>query len=121
MVSSKLVFPAILFGLILVVGFWVAKTAKPYPLLPFTLHKLIALGFVVIVAIDMVKSLKNIPLGPLWIVVLALACLSVIALFATGGLMSGQKTDRLAWLWIHRSATLVLAGSAVALFLRWIH
>lgn len=111
MTVSKFILPIILFVLTVAAGFWVTKTGKPYNTGIFTLHKLLALAAVVLAAIAIAKFLKIAPAQPVIIALIVLAALSIIALFATGALMSIQKNVGSAWLLIHRIAPFILAGS----------
>lgn len=112
MTASKIVLPIILFVFTVVVGFWVSKTGKPYNTGIFTLHKLLALAAVVLAAIALVGLMKAASAPTLIIALIVLAALSVLALFGTGALMSIQKTVGSVWLFIHRAAPFVLAGSS---------
>jgi hypothetical protein len=113
MTTSKLVLPLVLFVLTIAVGFWVSKTGKPYNTGIFTLHKLLALAAVVFAAIAIAGLLKTAPTQTLIILLIVLAGLSVLALFATGAMMSIQKTVSSAWLLIHRVTPIVLSGAVI--------
>ncbi|HCS38771.1 MAG TPA: hypothetical protein DIW44_04200 [Anaerolineaceae bacterium] len=117
MTASKFILPIILFVLTLAAGFWVSKTGKPYNTGTFTLHKLLALAAVVFVTIAITDVLKTTHAQPLVIVLVVLAGLSVIALFGTGALMSIQKTVSSIWLFVHRVAPFLLAGSSISAIL----
>lgn len=117
MATSKFIVPLILFFLTVASGFWVSKTGKPYNTGIFTLHKLLALAAVVFAAIITTKLLKTTTPQPIIITLIILAIVSVIALFATGAMMSIQKTVGSTWLLIHRVAPFVLAGTTTSLFL----
>ena len=114
MTASKFVLHIILFVLTIAAGFWVSKTGKPYNTGIFTLHKLLALAVVVLTTISINSFLKTTTSTSLITILIILAGLSVIALFATGALMNIQKTVVSAWLLIHRIAPFVLAGSTVS-------
>ena len=116
MTTSKFILPIILFILTVAAGFWVSKTGKPYNTGLFTLHKLLALAALVLAGIALAKLLIATPSQTLIMVLVVLAALSVIALFATGALMSIQKTVGSAWLLIHRMASILLVGSAGSAF-----
>lgn len=92
-------------------GFWLSNIGKPYNGLLFNIHKLIALGAVVLAVIQLTK-IPNLLMPPS----LVLAALSVIALFVSGALMSAGKLDYALMLTIHRIglATLII-GRALAL------
>jgi hypothetical protein len=111
---TKFTLPAVLFLLTISSGFWVAKSGKPYNTAVFTLHKLIALGMTIFATIAVVNVLKVTQIQPVVILLFVLAGLSILALFATGALMSAQKLAGNAWLLIHRVAPFLLAGSVTA-------
>lgn len=117
MPTSRFIFPIILFVLTLASGFWVSKTGKPYHTGIFTLHKLLALAAVVLAVILITGLLKTSPSLRLIIALLVLAALSVAGLFATGALMSIQKSVGSTWLLIHRVSPFVLAGSTLSAIL----
>ena len=100
--------PGGLFILTLVFGFWLSRLGKPYNGILFNVHKLIALGAVVVTAIQMVKLLRGMETQALVIVLLVVAALCVIALFASGALMSAGKLEYNLMLAIHRVAPFVL-------------
>lgn len=99
--------PGLIFLVTLATGVWLSLSGKPLNTAIFTIHKLVALGAVIITIIQMVNLLKNTPLQGsviLWIIV---AGLCVLALFATGALMSLGKPVNIVFLTIHRAAPLV--------------
>ena len=100
--------PGGLFILTLVFGFWLSRLGKPYNGILFNVHKLIALGAVVVTAIQMVKLLRGMETQALVIVLLVGVALCVIALFASGALMSAGKLEYNLMLAIHRVAPFVL-------------
>lgn len=103
---QKFTLPGILFALILVFGFWLSNSGKPYNGLLFNIHKLIALSFVVLAGIQFSKIL-HVPDGML-VALLLVSALCVVALFASGALMSAGKFDYALMLTIHRVAWVVL-------------
>jgi hypothetical protein len=113
---SKFTLPGILFALTLAFGFWLSHIGKPYHGLLFNAHKLIALGGVVLAGIQLSKLLHS----PNWLllILLVVAALCVIALFASGALMSAGKLEYALMLTIHRIAPGALAiCCALALYL----
>lgn len=115
---NRFTIPGILFILTLAFGLWLSKIGKPYNGLLFNVHKLIALGAVVL-AIFQLTQIPNL-LTPFLLVAvgLLLAALAVIALFVSGAMMSAGKLDYALMLTIHRVAPVVLAiGCALALYL----
>ena len=114
---SKFVLPGIAFILTLAFGFWVTHAGKPYNGLLFNVHKLIALGAVVATVIQLTNLLKSADALALIIVLLVVAALCVIALFASGALMSMDKLDYALMLTIHRVAPVVLVITMVIVIL----
>ncbi len=105
---SKFTIPGILFLLTLVFGFWLSRVGKPYNGLLFNLHKLIALGAIVLAIIQFSKLLQTTAsLAPL-IALLVVAGVCVVALFASGALMSLGNLDYTLTLTIHRVAPVAL-------------
>lgn len=103
------VVPGGLFILTLVFGFWLSHAGKPYNGFLFNVHKLIALSFVVLAGIQFSKMFH----APDWLLValLLISALCVIALFASGALMSAGKLDYTLMLTIHRFAPVFLMVS----------
>ena len=115
--ASKILLPGIVFILTLAFGFWVSHVGKPYNGLLFNVHKLSALGAVVATVIQLVKLLKSADALALVGVLLVVAALCVIALFASGALMSMDKLDYALILTIHRVAPVVLVIAMVIVIL----
>jgi hypothetical protein len=103
--------PGGLFVLTLVFGFWLSRLGKPYNGVLFNVHKLIALGAVVVTAIQVVNLLRGMETQALVIVLLVVAALCIVALFASGALMSAGKLDYVLMLTIHRVAPVALVVS----------
>lgn len=113
--TSKILLPAALMVLTLALGFWLAAAGKPYKNSLFTPHKLLALAAVVLIVLQVVDLMKGSPVQTLLIILIVLACLSVLALFGTGALMSIQKTSTANWPLVHGVAAFLLVGSASGL------
>jgi hypothetical protein len=104
--------------LTLLFGFWLSGLGKPYHGLLFNIHKLVALGAVVFTVWQLAGLLKEMGVPALVIALLTVAGLCVIALFASGALLSLGKANYALLLTLHRlaPAALVLAlGLAVYL------
>jgi hypothetical protein len=95
------------FLLTIVFGFWLSKLGKPYHGALFTIHKLLALGAVVAVGVQLFRTLERTDTHAVLIILLALAMVCVIALFASGALMSQDKLDYNLLRTIHRLAPIV--------------
>ena len=94
--------------LTLVFGFWLSRSGKPYNGILFNVHKLIALGTVAIAVVQFSKTLQIADSLALLIVLLVVTALCVVALFASGALLSLGKLDYTLTLTIHRIAPVVL-------------
>lgn len=103
---NQFVIPGILFLLTMLFGFWLSRAGIPYNGLLFNIHKLIALACVVLLGIQVSKTLLA-PDG-LLIALLTVSALCVTALFASGALMSTGKLKYSLMLTIHRIAPAVL-------------
>lgn len=109
---SKFTAPGTGLALTLAFGFWLSKLGKPYNGILFNVHKLIALGAVVF-AVLQVSKMMGIADAPLLIIMLVLAGLCVVALFASGALMSMGKLDYALTLTVHRIALVALLIAVV--------
>ncbi len=109
--------PGILLLLTLSFGFWLSHIGKPYHGLLFNLHKLLALGAVVLAAVQLGNTLKTVNASWLVIVLLGLAALCIVALFASGALMSMEKLDYALMLAVHRVAPGVLTLALLVIIL----
>ena len=107
-ISSKVILPGTLFLLTLVFGFWLSRSGKPYNGILFNIHKLIALSAVIATIVQYSGMLKAADSLDLLIALLVLAIFSVVALFASGALMSMGKLDYALTLTIHRIAPVIL-------------
>lgn len=101
--------PGVVFLLTVVFGLWLSHFGKPYKSLLFNMHKLIALGGVILTVVQLLKVMQN-P-GALFpiIALLVLAGLTIVALFASGALMSMDKSGYILLRTIHRVSPAVLA------------
>ena len=115
---TRFIIPGIALLLTLAFGVWVSNTGKPYNGILFNIHKLIALGTVVLAIIQLTQTLKGTDSLVLIIILLVLAGVCVVALFATGALMSMDKLDYTLMLVIHRVASAgIVVSMAVVVYL----
>jgi hypothetical protein len=117
---SKFLLPGVGLLLTLGFGFWLSSAGKPYNGALFNVHKLLALAAVVLAVIQFVKALKGADSLTWIIVLLVVAALCVVALFASGAFLSIGNLDYNLLLVIHRVAIGVLVASATLLsWLLW--
>jgi hypothetical protein len=104
-------------GILLIVivglGIWVNRTGKPYNGILFNIHKLLALGAVILTAVRIFRldPLATFPSNVLFLI--GLAVLMVITLFATGAVMSIQVEVKSIFQWIHGISPVVITASIV--------
>jgi hypothetical protein len=80
--------PIIGFLVTVVFGFWLGKIGKPCNDILFNIHKLIALGIVIIASLQVYKIFKVIEPKSLLLVSLIGVVICVLALFASGAFLS---------------------------------
>lgn len=102
--NDTAVFSSLAFLLTLLSGVWLSRSGKPLKAGIFNLHKLIALAAVVLAATQVYGVLKSTTTDPAIIALLIVAALCIVALFATGALMSIDKPGYSRLLFVHRLA-----------------
>jgi hypothetical protein len=110
-ILSRLLNPTLGFLLTLIFGFWLSRRGKPYNGLLFNLHKLIALGTVVLSGLALFRALNGLDVATLIVLLLLLAALSVIALFVSGALMSAGKGEFRVMKLTHNISPLILVAA----------
>jgi len=108
-IYSTYLLQAIAFVLTVGTGIWLSRLGKPLNGVLFTIHKLIALGAVIAAAIPLYSALRSAPAPALAFVLLGAGGLGIVALFATGALLSLNPSSVVGLLhWVHRIAPLVV-------------
>lgn len=115
----QLTFPGMLFLLTLGFGFWVSQVGKPYNGFLFNVHKLTALGTVVLMVIQLIQTLKKANSTAPIIALLVVGAVCVVALFSSGALLSIGNTDYDLTRRVHRIA-LVIATITLGLGIYWL-
>ena len=113
--TSTFILPGALLLLTYALGFWLSALSKPYNGLLFNLHKLVALGAVVFAVIRTYNLLRGANIQFVVIVLAAICVLCLIALFATGALMSGGNLSHAPLLTVHRIALAALPLATIAM------
>lgn len=111
--NGKYLIVGLLMAGMILTGFIVSRSGKPYSTLLLTLHKLISLGALVYLAIAVIKAARIAPADPTRLVVIILSAVLFIALFATGGMISAMKAPPRAILIVHHLLPYLLAVSTV--------
>jgi hypothetical protein len=109
----------LLFLFTLISGVWVSHSGKPINVVIFTIHKLIALATVIVVAVNVYHLYRAVDIRSfVELVVIAITGLLFIVLFISGALLSLGKQLPGAILRIHQVAPLLaLAFSAMTITL----
>jgi hypothetical protein len=91
MSSSRYYVIGILFALIIITGVVTKGMGRPLNTAVFTVHKLMALAFVVYMVINVIGLLKNAQTNALMWAMIFVSGLLAITLFATGAILSFEK------------------------------
>ncbi|MDA3847104.1 MAG: hypothetical protein PF505_11280 [Vallitaleaceae bacterium] len=118
---SKSIVTLIALMLIIILGFVLSRLGRPYNQLIFNVHKIIALVLVVYSFIYIKKQLVTVEPGRIIVVVLVLILICIVALFATGAMLSIGKVSQVLLKRIHLSSTIVLVVSIVIFLVELIH
>jgi heme A synthase len=89
---SKLIIAGVSFLLILLSGFWLSGAGRPLNSILLTVHKLISMGAVVYLIVNVIKIHRATPLNSFEIGLSLAALLFFLVMVATGGLLSTAKT-----------------------------
>ncbi len=111
---SSFTVPGIIFLITVAFGVGLHLSGKPYSGILFYIHKLTALGMVIATVVQLSRTLKSSNQHALLFILLALAAVFFIALFASGALMSIGKLNQNALLSIHKIS---LGGMAITIAL----
>jgi hypothetical protein len=115
---SKFFVPTIGFLVTIAFGFWLGKIGKPYNGILFNIHKLIALGTVILATVQVYKTLKGIEPQALLLISLIGVMICVLALFASGAFLSIGNVKYETVKLIHNIALVgmvITAGSSIYL------
>ena len=88
---SRTIITSVLFLIIFLSGFWLSRSGKPYQVIVFTFHKLIALGVLAFLAVTVYRTHQTTPLEPLMWIAFAFTVVIFVATIVTGGLLSIDK------------------------------
>lgn len=114
-IYSNFTIPGMLFLGMLLFGIWLGINGKPYDTGIFTVHKLLALAFVVFTVIKVLSFMKGNTVSGLLLVLLIIAVLSIVGLFAGGAAMSLIKQTNNLLLWLHRILPVTLLGALIGI------
>jgi len=114
---SRIALIGLLFLLTLAFGVWLSHAGKPYSSLLFNIHKLIALGAVIVTGVTVYQGRANVTIGSFTFTAVVATGLLFAALFVSGALLSIGQPDSAAILIVHRVAPwLVIVTAALTLY-----
>ncbi len=114
----RIVITAVLFIIIFVLGYVLTRMGKPYNTILVNAHKLVSLGAAVYLGIVVYQLHKTASFTSLQIAFLALTGVCVLGLFATGALLSIDKSMPSFVKYLHHIAPyLLLVSTGVSYYL----
>lgn len=113
----KVILSSLLFIAILALGIVLSKTGKPYNSFLVAGHKLLSLTLVVYVAVYFIGAAKGVELSVVFYIFSFVLLISVVALFASGAMLSMDK-HAILMQWTHRFATVGFIVSLAIVFYR---
>jgi hypothetical protein len=87
---------------IILSGLWLSRSGKPFPVIVFTLHKLLTLGTLVFLAMMVYKVHQSTPLQSDQLITIVVTVICFIVMIITGGLLSLEKIMPVIILRIHQ-------------------
>jgi hypothetical protein len=114
----RIVTAGLLFLFIFLFGFWLNRTEKPYNMAVFTIHKLLAVGAIVLLAVTVYRVHQVTPLSPGQILVVVITAVCFVATMVTGAVLSIDKTMPLIVHRLHQiTPFLTLLSTSATLYL----
>lgn len=90
-IQSRVIITGCCLLLIILSGFWLSRSGKPYPVTVFTFHKLVTLGTIAYLGVTLYRAGRSTPLQGGQAAAIALLAACFLALLVTGGLLSTAK------------------------------
>jgi hypothetical protein len=108
--NNRFLVVGILLACMIISGFILSRTGRPFNGWILAVHKLISLGTLIYLIIIVTRANRAVPLRPETVVLAVAAAAFFLALFASGGVISGMKTPPGFVTLIHHIAPYVLAA-----------
>lgn len=112
--KSRIITIGVLFALKFLFGFWLFRTGKRYNVVILTIHKLVALGIIVVLILT-VNGARDVELKTAHIIAIAITGVLFVLAIATGGLMSTDKTMPAIVTTVHQIAPFLSILSTIAM------
>ncbi len=116
---SRIMVTGLLSFFTVISGVWLSHSGKPINVAIFTIHKLIALATVIVIAVNVYQLYRAVDIRAfVEVLIIAVTGLLFIALFVTGALLSLGKPVPEAILMIHKvTPLLALISTGVSIYL----
>jgi hypothetical protein len=116
--SPKILYSGLGFVLIIVSGMLLSRFGRPLNSAIFTVHKLIAVGSIILFALGLINFFKDVDVRALYLATVAIAGLLILGLVVSGALLSFDKLAVPAVLRVHQLLPLLaLAFSTISVYL----
>ncbi len=119
-IATKVTGAVVLFHIVIVSGLWLGKSSNPLNVAVLTVHKLVAVAVLVILAVTCYRMNEVSALGTLNTAVVAMTVIVFLGAIASGGFLSTGKEMPSVVLIVHRatSALSVLSTGMLMFLLR---
>ena len=120
--ASRILATGLFFLFIFVSGFWLSRLGKPYAVIVFTIHKLLALGALLFLGRLVYQAQQAAALQSMPLLAIAITALCLLALFVTGALISLEKVMPAILLRLHHVLpylSVVSVGCTLYFILNW--
>jgi hypothetical protein len=111
-IQSRIVVMGLLFIFTLLSGVWLSNSGKPLSVAIFTIHKLIALATVIVIAVTIYQSRTDVEMNAMIWGAIVVTGLLFLAMFITGALLSIIQPTNAVVLTIHNVIPFLVAISA---------
>jgi hypothetical protein len=111
--QSKVVGAGLFFLFVFLSGFWLSNSGKPLNSLILTIHKLIAVGAAIFLAVTVYRANQVAPLSAIELAAIAITGVLFLGTIATGGLLSIGKEMPEAVLRLHQMTPYLTVLSTV--------
>ena len=115
--TSRLIWTGALFIVVFLSGFWLYRSGRPINTVILTIHKLIALGALILIGVTIYQVSQAAPLSTTVIAMTVITGVVFVATIITGGLLSLEKPVTAVSI-VHRVGPfLTVAGVIVTMYL----
>jgi hypothetical protein len=112
-ITSQLIYAGVLFLFTLLSGVWLSHSGRPLHTVIFTIHKFIALAFVIVIASSVNHLYTTVgPKQSVELLLIAASALFFLALFVSGAILSRAVPPPEAILKVHQLVPLLALGSS---------